>query len=108
MIDSPRGFRITYSAPMENNNYAKWADVLKTMGHPIRIRIIETLLEDDKCVSSIWECLDLPQATVSQHLSLLRKKGIVRQERCGSKVRYSVADGSIGAVLNLIKSRELT
>ena len=93
---------------MENNSYTKWADILKTIGHPIRIRIIETLLENDKCVSSIWGCLDLPQATVSQHLSLLRTKGIVRQERCGSRVKYSVNDKKIGAIINLIKSNELT
>lgn len=93
---------------MENSIYAKWADILKTIGHPIRIRIIETLLEDDKCVSSIWGHLDLPQATVSQHLSLLRTKGIVRNERCGSRVKYSVADRKIEEIINLIKSRELT
>jgi ArsR family transcriptional regulator, arsenate/arsenite/antimonite-responsive transcriptional repressor len=90
---------------MENNTYTKWADILKTIGHPIRIRIIETLLEDDKCVSSIWGCLHLPQATVSQHLSLLRTKGIVRHERCGSRVKYSVADRKIEEIINLIKSR---
>jgi ArsR family transcriptional regulator len=88
---------------MENNNYAKWADILKTIGHPIRIRIIEALLEDDKCVSSIRGCLDLPQATVSQHLSLLRKKGIVHHERCGSTVNYSVTDRKIEEIINLIK-----
>ena len=93
---------------MENTSYAKWADVLKTIGHPVRIRIIETLLEDDKCVSSIWGCLHLPQATVSQHLSLLRTKGIVRRERCGSRVKYSVRDRKIEEIINLIKSRELT
>ena len=93
---------------MENNSYAKWADILKTIGHPIRIKIIETLLEDDKCVSSIWGCLDLPQATVSQHLSVLRTKGIVHHERCGSRVKYSVTDRKIEEIIKLIKSRELT
>ena len=93
---------------MEKNSYTKWADILKTIGHPIRIKIIETLLEDDKCVSNIWGCLDLPQATVSQHLSLLRTKGIVHQERCGSRVKYSVTDRKIEEIINLIKSRELT
>ena len=88
---------------MENMSYTKWADIFKTIGHPIRIRIIETLLEDDKCVSSIWGSLDLPQATVSQHLSLLRTKGIVRHERCGSRVKYSVTDRKIEEIINLIK-----
>ncbi len=93
---------------MENNSYARWADILKTIGHPIRIKIIETLLDHDKCVSNIWGCLDLPQATVSQHLSLLRVKGIVQQERCGARVKYSISNRNIEQIIKLIKDRELT
>jgi DNA-binding transcriptional ArsR family regulator len=93
---------------METNNYAQWADILKTIGHPIRIKIIETLLDDEKCVSNIWGCLDLPQSTVSQHLSLLRIKGIVQHERCGSKVKYSITDRRVEEIIKLIKSRKLT
>jgi len=93
---------------MKNNNYAKWADILKTLGHPVRLKIIETLLDDDKCVSTIWASLELPQPTVSQHLSLLRTKGIVQHERCGSRVKYSVIDRNIEEIIKLIKSREFT
>jgi len=93
---------------MENKSCVKWADILKTIGHPIRIRIIETLLDNDKCVSTIRGCLDLPQATVSQHLSLLRVKGIVHRERCGVKAKYSTSDRNIEQIIKLIKDRELT
>jgi len=75
------------------------------MGHPIRIRIIEALLQEGKWVGAIGASLDLPQSTVSQHLSLLRTKGIVSQERCGSKVRYSVADRGVEEIIKLIKGK---
>ena len=65
------------------------------------------LLQEGKWVSAIGAGLDLPQSTVSQHLSLLRTKGIVRQERCGPKVRYSVADKGVEEIIKLIKG-ELT
>ncbi len=87
------------------SNYAKWAEILKTLGHPIRIRILETLMETEKCVSTIWSHLDLPQSTVSQHLSLLRSKGIVQHERSGSKVKYFVRDKRIQEIMRLIKSK---
>jgi ArsR family transcriptional regulator len=93
---------------MENTSHVKWADILKAMGHPIRIKIIETLLDQDKCVSGIWGCLDLPQATVSQHLSLLRVKGVVHRERCGAKVKYSITDRNIAEIIKLIKDCKLT
>lgn len=90
---------------MDNQSYAKWADILKTLGHPIRIRIVESLLDAEKCVGTIWANLDLPQSTVSQHLSLLRSKGIVQHERCGSKVKYFLKDRRIVEIMKLIKSR---
>jgi ArsR family transcriptional regulator len=93
---------------MEKKNYTTWADILRTIGHPVRIRIIETLLGDGKCVSNIWSCLGLPQSTVSQHLSLLRVKGIVHDERHGSRVKYSISDSRVVEIMRLIKKQELT
>jgi len=92
---------------MEKRSYARWADILKTMGHPTRIRIIETLLEGGTWVSAIGSALGLAQSTVSQHLSLLRAKGVVRQERCGAKVKYSIADRTVEAIIKAVKG-ELT
>jgi len=88
---------------MEEKTYTRWADILKTIGHPVRIRIIESLLGHERWVSNIWGYLDLPQATVSQHLSVLRTKGIVRNERCGSKVRYWIVDRKVEEIIALIK-----
>jgi DNA-binding transcriptional ArsR family regulator len=93
---------------MKNDTYATWADLLKAVGHPIRIRIIESLIGDDRCVSSIWSFLGLPQSTVSQHLSLLRTKGIVRDQRCGSRVTYSISDKRVEELVSFIRKRELT
>lgn len=69
------------------------ADILKTIGHPVRLKIIAGLLAQDngECnVSKIWECLEMPQATVSQHLALLRGKGIILGERRSTEVYYRV------------------
>lgn len=91
---------------MKDNSYLKWADIFKTIGHPIRIKIIETLLENEKCVRNIWRYLDLPQSTVSQHLSILRSKGIVENEREGSSVKYFVRDRKIEEIIKIIKSNK--
>jgi DNA-binding transcriptional ArsR family regulator len=90
---------------MDKQTYSKWADILKTLGHPVRIRIVESLLDKEKCVNAIWANLDLPQSTVSQHLSLLRSKGIVQHERCGANVKYFLKDRRIAEILKLIKTR---
>ena len=66
------------------------AEILKVMGHPIRLKIVAGLCTQECNVKHIWECLGLPQATVSQHLALLKNKGIIVGKREGVEVHYSV------------------
>jgi ArsR family transcriptional regulator len=70
--------------------YNAEADVLKVLGHPIRLKIVAGLCTRECNVKHIWECLGLPQATVSQHLALLKNKGIIDGKREGVEVHYSV------------------
>jgi len=66
------------------------AEILKVLGHPIRLKIVAGLCTHECNVKHIWECLGLPQATVSQHLALLKHKGIIEGKREGVEVHYSV------------------
>jgi ArsR family transcriptional regulator len=66
------------------------AEILKVLGHPIRLKIVAGLCARECNVKHIWECLGLPQATVSQHLALLKHKGIIEGKREGVEVHYSV------------------
>lgn len=66
------------------------AEILKVLGHPIRLKIVAGLCTRECNVKHIWECLGLPQATVSQHLALLKNKGIIEGKREGVEVHYSV------------------
>jgi len=66
------------------------SEVLKVLGHPIRLKIVAGLCTHECNVKHIWECLGLPQATVSQHLALLKNKGIIQGKREGVEVHYSV------------------
>lgn len=66
------------------------SEVLKVLGHPIRLKIVAGLCTKECNVKHIWECLGLPQATVSQHLALLKNKGIIEGKREGVEVHYSV------------------
>jgi ArsR family transcriptional regulator len=73
-----------------NRQFAAEAEVLKVLGHPIRLKIVAGLCAQECNVKHIWECLNLPQATVSQHLALLKHKGIIEGKREGVEVHYSV------------------
>lgn len=74
----------------KSRSFNNEAEILKVLGHPIRLKIVAGLCTNECNVKHIWECLNLPQATVSQHLALLKNKGIIEGKRDGVEVHYSV------------------
>lgn len=63
----------------------------KALGHPVRIRIIRHLLDEDRCVCGrIVEILPLAQSTVSQHLKILKEAGLILGEVEGPRTCYCV------------------
>ncbi len=66
------------------------AELLKALAHPSRLKIIGFLSSGKKCVKHIWEALGLQQPNVSQHLSVLRNRGILGYKREGSIVCYYI------------------
>jgi DNA-binding transcriptional ArsR family regulator len=76
---------------VKNRQFINESEILKVLGHPIRLKIVTGLCSQECNVKHIWECLGLPQATVSQHLALLKNKGIIVGRREGVEVHYSVA-----------------
>ena len=69
------------------------AEILKALGHPIRLCIVKGLIEQgENNVSYIQDCLDVPQSTLSQHLAKLKSAGIIENERKGTEVYYRVSN----------------
>lgn len=88
-------------------NYDREAEILKVLGHPVRLRIVAGLMSQSCNVKRIWECLELPQATVSQHLALLKNKSIIEGQRDGVEVFYRVVSNIVKEiVISLINNRE--
>ena len=82
--------------------YDREAEILKVLGHPVRLKIIAGLISQSCNVKKIWECLELPQATVSQHLSLLKNKGIIEGRRDGVEVFYHVVSDEARRVISAL------
>ena len=88
-----------------DREFIKEAELLKVLGHPVRLKIVAGLLDKaDCCVKDMWECLEMPQATVSQHLTLLKHKGVVDSNREGIHVRYKVVDKRVEGILKALKA----
>ncbi|MBX3171972.1 MAG: winged helix-turn-helix transcriptional regulator [Candidatus Eremiobacteraeota bacterium] len=81
------------------------ADMLKCVGHPVRLRIVELLEScEEAAVSQIQEELGLPQPVVSQHLTRMKLLGLLRARRSQGMVFYSVALPQLFKLLDCIRS----
>lgn len=86
----------------KNCNFDREAEILKVLGHAVRLKIVAGLLSQSCNVKKIWECLGLPQATVSQHLALLKNKGIIEGRREGVEVYYHVVSQEVKRVIDAL------
>jgi DNA-binding transcriptional ArsR family regulator len=68
------------------------ARVLKALADPSRLRIVNVLSHRGVCVCDLQTVLGLSQPFISRHLAYLRKMGVVRDQREGPRVCYSLAD----------------
>lgn len=82
------------------------ADSLRMLAHPVRLQIVELLERTDaQPVHEIMDVLALPQAVASQHLIQMRRAGLVKAERRGKEVWYSIADKRCVSILNCIRQK---
>ena len=77
------------------------ADMLSAFSHPIRLRLLYFLSKGEKCVCEIARTLNLPQALISQHLSILRAQGLAKAQRIGNRISYSLSNEKIQKLLKL-------
>lgn len=78
-------------------------EVLKTIAHSVRISILEELLQGVKCVSDFEDFLDISQPNISQHLSLLRRQGLIDYYIDGRLRCYFLKDPIIPDLLEILK-----
>jgi len=64
------------------------AGVLKVLGHPSRIKILKALEKGHRCVKDLEATVGIKQSNLSQHLRILKDKGILECERRGMEVCY--------------------
>lgn len=73
--------------------------VFKALGHPSRVFIVERLKEADHCVCELSELVEADMSTVSRHLSILKRAGIVTDRKEGTTIYYSLACCCLGDML---------
>lgn len=84
-------------------DYEKDSEILKALGHPIRLKIVAGLINNECNVNKIVETLKIPQSTASQHLGILKNKGIISPRKKGVITCYRVVDKKVLETIALLK-----
>lgn len=80
--------------------YQAKAEFFRTLGHPARIRVLELLSERDHAVHELLDEIDVEASNLSQQLAVLRRSGLVIQQRAGGQVVYSLSVGEVRDLLS--------
>ncbi|MCA9738130.1 MAG: metalloregulator ArsR/SmtB family transcription factor [Gemmatimonadota bacterium] len=83
------------------------AEIIRMLGHPERLKIVEVLERGETTVTEIQEAVGLPQASVSQHLARLRGCDVVASRRDGVHVHYRIIEPKVSHILNCIRTCDL-
>lgn len=76
------------------------AELFKTIGHPVRIKILHLLQGGERCVCEMIEEIDIEQSNFSQHLGILKKQGLLDSRKEGQRVIYWIAYPSVMQLLD--------
>ncbi|WP_040841633.1 ArsR/SmtB family transcription factor [Nocardia brevicatena] len=79
--------------------YQMKADFFKTLGHPVRIRVLELLSQREHAVSEMLTEIGIEAANLSQQLSILRRAGLVTARREGLSVIYELTTPEVAQLL---------
>lgn len=82
--------------------YALHASICQTLAHPKRLEVIDRLRGKEMTVSGLAAALGISQSNLSQHLSLMRQKGIVATRRDGLNVYYRLTSPKIVKACDLM------
>ena len=80
---------------------ADLANVMRALGHPVRLSILRILAEQnqkDCCCTDVTQCLPLAQSTVSQHIKVLLDAGLVERHAKGTRNCYSLRSDRLEAL----------
>ena len=83
--------------------YELQAEISKTLAHPIRLAILHSLRDGEKTVNELTEMLGARQSNLSQHLALLRQRGVVKTRKQGASIFYSTSNPKINQACDMVR-----
>jgi len=81
------------------------SECLRVLAHPERLKVIHLLLAEELSVGDLAERCGLAQSVMSEHLTLLKRQGMLSSRKEGRRVFYFVQEPSLTSIINCIEKR---
>jgi len=78
------------------------ANLLKIMGHPLRLKILIAIYTRQCKVTGLVDCIDAPQPIVSQQLAILRRGKIIVGQKCKNCVIYKIVNPGVEEIIRML------
>ena len=87
---------------IKEDTLEKMAETLKAIAHPIRLQIVNILMNGERSVGELVRTLGTKQSLTSQQLSILKSRGVLKSRRNGNVVFYSIQNSGIKNIMSSI------
>ena len=103
MSEYSHGVAVMEKGKFDMAIYELQAEISKTLAHPLRLAILHSLRDGEKTVNELAEMFGAHQSNLSQHLALLRQRGIVKTRKQGSCIFYRTANPKINQACDMMR-----
>lgn len=86
-------------------NLEEAADCLKTLAHPVRLRMVQLMLQGEFTVGELAAACEIPSHMASEHLRMMQHCGFLNRRQQGRRMYYQVSEPAVERIMNCIEKR---
>jgi ArsR family transcriptional regulator, zinc-responsive transcriptional repressor len=86
-------------------NLQEAAECLRTLAHPVRLRMVQLMLQGELTVGELAEACELPSHMASEHLRMMQHCGFLDRRQDGRKIYYQVSEPAVERIMKCIENR---
>jgi ArsR family transcriptional regulator, zinc-responsive transcriptional repressor len=91
--------------PAAFENLRQAAECLRTLAHPVRLRMVQLMIREELTVGELAEACGIPSHVASEHLRMMQHCGLLARRPDGRRIYYQVAEPTVERLMECIESR---
>jgi ArsR family transcriptional regulator, zinc-responsive transcriptional repressor len=91
--------------PADFENLRQAAECLRTLAHPVRLRMVQLMIREELTVGELAEACGIPSHVASEHLRMMQHCGLLARRPDGRRIYYQVAEPTVERLMECIESR---